>query len=95
VAACAALYSAAHPRRWHPLDTRGAEFEFRDFAHRVERRIRQQVGGGFRIAEWHEHHADRHVAVRADLHLDDASPGFQADHVAGLQAHPVELTAAP
>ena len=65
----------------------GAELEFRNLAERVERRVGQQVRRRFRVAERHEHHVFRHVAVGAHLDLDRAAAGLQLDEIAGPDAH--------
>src|SRR5689334_9005991 len=60
-----------------------AELEFRDLAERIERRIGQQVRRRLGVAERHEHHVLRHVAIGAYLDLDGAAAGLQADEIAG------------
>src|ERR1700694_3338528 len=46
-----------------------AELEFWNFSERIERRIGQEVGRRFRVAERHEHHVFRNVAIAAHLDL--------------------------
>src|SRR4030095_3644796 len=77
--------------QFHPLRTHGAELEFGDLAKGVERGMAQQVGRRFCVAERHEHHVFRYVAVGAYLDLDGAAARLQADEIAGpnAQAPPV------
>jgi hypothetical protein len=67
-----------------------AELEFGNLAERIEHRIGQEVGGGFRVAERHEHHVLRHVAVGAHFDFHRAAAGFELNEIAGLHFQPVE-----
>ena len=67
------------------LRARGAELELGDLAERVERGIGEQVGRRLRVAERHEHHVLRHVAVGAHLDLDRAAARLHANEVAGRE----------
>jgi len=49
-----------------------SELELRNLTERIERGIGEQVRRRLRVAERHEHHVLRHVAVGADLDLDRA-----------------------
>src|SRR5260370_12665668 len=65
-----------------------AELEFGDLAERIERRVGQQIGGGFRVAERHGHPALRDVAIGAHLHLDRAAAGFPPGEIPRPHLHP-------
>src|SRR5262249_42611874 len=76
------------PRRSRRLHARGAEFELGDFAERVERRVGEQVRGGFHEGERDEHDAVGNGVVLARGQLDRAAPRGHADRVAGCDAEP-------
>ncbi len=65
------------------LDLGGAEFEFGNFADRVELRVGEDVGGGLGIAERDKHHPRCDIAVGARLQFDHAAPGGDAHRRAG------------
>src|SRR6266567_7837461 len=75
------------------LHLRGAEFEFRDFAERVERRVGQEIRGGLDISERDEHDAVRDGVVLARVKLDRAAPRGDADAVARRDAELGDLAA--
>jgi hypothetical protein len=65
-----------------------AEFEFGNFSERIERRIGQEVRRGFRLAERHEHHVFRHVAIGTHLDLDRAAARLAPDKIPRFRVAP-------
>src|SRR5262245_4543488 len=68
------------------LDLRGAEFEFRNLAEWIERRIRQNICRRFHKRERDEHDAIRNGIVLTRVELDGATSRRHTDHVAGPDA---------
>src|SRR4051812_15104138 len=68
-----------------------AELELRDLAERIERRVGQEIGRRFRVAERHENHVLRNVAVRPHLDLDRAAAGFEPNEIARCELLPVHV----
>src|SRR6266536_5727547 len=79
--------------RADPLHPRRAEFEFRDLAERVERRVGQEIRGGLDISERDEHDAVRDGVVLARVKLDRAAPRGDADAVARGNSELCDLAA--
>src|SRR5262245_3384783 len=75
------------------LDPRRAILEFRNLSERIERRIREQVGGRFHERKRDEHDAVWHPIVLARGELDSAAPRGNADQVARRNAKLLELVA--
>src|SRR5262249_41516504 len=78
--------------RSDPSYARRAELEFGYLAKRIEGRVRQEICGGFRIAEGHEDHVLWYIAVRAHPHFYGAASGLEMDEVARLQPEATKFT---
>src|SRR5690349_7533639 len=79
------LFSRFHLRPYG-FDFRGAEFEFRNLAKRIERRICENVRGCFHESERDEHNSIRNGVILTRVELDRAAAGCHPNHVTGLDA---------
>src|SRR6516225_6401208 len=68
------------------LDPRGAIFEFRNLAERIERRIGENVGGRFDKGKGNEDYAVGNGVILARCQFDDAAAGRDPDRIARLDA---------
>src|SRR5215475_8236892 len=73
------------------FDASGTEFVLGDFAKRVELWVRQDICGGFGIAERDEHLTGCNGAVAARLELDSAAARRDADLIAGGDAEAAQF----
>src|SRR5262249_26174643 len=73
-------------RRIDRLDARGAIFEFRNLAERIERPISQKIGRRLDKSKRNEDHAVRNGIVLARRQFDNAAAGKDPDRIARLDA---------
>src|SRR5262245_53535700 len=74
------LFSRFHLRS-DRLDFRCAEFEFRNLPEWIERRIGQNIRGGFHVSEGDEHDAIGDCVILTRVELNSAATGGYAHHV--------------
>lgn len=73
------------------MDANRTELVLGNLAGRVERRVGQEVGGRFHVAEGHEHRAPGHAVVPACERGDPAPARLEKQPVARLHAEPLQL----
>lgn len=72
---------------FHPY---GSEFEFRDLAIRIKRRVGQNIGRCLDKGKGQEHHVGANRPVRSRHDVDTAASGCQPDHVTRTCSKPLQ-----